>query len=139
VKLLDCSGYDSLGKSTCHLAIPARLNLNLLTVSMLPILITEKPLEVLVQKFLKASVRIEYLIFRHTQHTQKGEEFVVPGSTEASDRRDPLGGVPRIFSKHCSMDTGSGAGMTSYLCVLNKFGGSISVFGPTSTEFNKPE
>jgi hypothetical protein len=72
----------------------------------------EKPLEVLIQKVLKVLVHIEDSIF---QQAQKKEKIVVPGSTEASDRRDPLGGVPRIFSKHCSMDTGSGAGMTAYL------------------------
>jgi hypothetical protein len=38
----------------------------------------------------------------------------VPDLTEASDRRDPLGGDSRIFSKHCSMDSGSEAGMTSF-------------------------
>jgi hypothetical protein len=71
-----------------------------------------KCLNVLAQKVLKASVCIGDLIF---QQTQKREEIVVPGSTEASDRRDPLGGDSRIFSKHCSMDTGSEAGMTGFL------------------------
>jgi len=83
---------------------------------------------------LRASARIGDLIF---QQTQKRVEIVVPGLTEASDRRDPLGGDTRIFSKYCSMDTGSEAGMTGFLCVLKNFVGSILMFESTSIEFNK--
>jgi len=72
----------------------------------------EKPLEVLIQKVLEAPVHVGDLIF---QQTQKREEIVVPGSTEASDRRDPLQGGSRPFSKHCAMDSGSKAGMTIFL------------------------
>jgi len=70
--------------------------------------------KVLMQTVFKASIHIGDLIFKQTQ---KREEIVVPGLTEASDRRDPLGGDARIFSKHFSMDTGSEAGMTG----LNKY------------------
>ena len=78
---------------------------------MLSGIIIEKPLDVLIQMVLKASVHIGDLI---SQQAQKRKEIVVPDSTEASDRRDPLGRDSRIFSKHCSMDTGSEAGMTSF-------------------------
>ena len=61
---------------------------------------------------LKASVHIGNLIL---QQTQKKEEIVVPDSIEASDRRDPLQGGSRIFSKHCPIDSGSEAGMTMFL------------------------
>jgi len=69
------------------------------------------------QMVLRQAARIGDLIF---QQAQKRVELVVPGSTEASDRRDPLGGDSRIFSKHCSMDTGSEAGMTGFLvyCII---------------------
>jgi len=66
----------------------------------------------LIQKVLKALVRIGDLILRQMQ---KREEIVVPDLTEASDRRDPLGGASRKFRKHCAMDTGSEAGMTDFL------------------------
>jgi hypothetical protein len=61
---------------------------------------------VLIQKVLKALVHIGDLIF---QQAQKREEIVVPDSI-----RYPLGGDSRIFSKHCSMDSGSEAGMTGF-------------------------
>jgi hypothetical protein len=74
-------------------------------------IIIESPLEVLIQKVIKASVYIGDLIF---QQTQKRVEIVVPGLTEASDRRDPLRGDSRMSSKHFAMDTGSEAGMTVF-------------------------
>jgi len=87
-----------------------------------------------VQVVLRASARIGDLIF---QQTQKKEEIVVPGLIEASDRRYPLARNTRTFRKHCSIDTGSEAGMTGFLCVLKNFGGSILMFESTSIEFNK--
>jgi hypothetical protein len=84
-----------------------------------------------VEKVLKASVGIGNSIF---QQIQKIEEIVVPGSI-----RYPLGGDSRVFSKHCSMDTGSEAGMTGFYCVLNNFGGTVLIFESTIIEFNKSE
>ena len=43
--------------------------------------------KVLMQMVLKVSIYIGDLIFKQTQ---KREKIVVPGPTEASDRRDPL-------------------------------------------------
>jgi len=89
----------------------------------------------------KASVRIRDLIL---QRMQKREEFVVPGLTEASGRRYPLDGDSRPIRKHCAMDkgcsqqpycistvpgghTGSEAGMTGFLGLLNCFDDQILV------------
>ena len=40
--------------------------------------------------------------------------IVMPGLTEASDRRYPLQGASGKLSKHCAMDPGSEAGKTIF-------------------------